>query len=44
VHQWRAALAGADVQMPDEIRHALDEVAVQAAQVGHDGLYGSDSP
>ncbi len=44
VHQWRAALAGADVQMPDEIRHALDEVAVQAAQVGHDGLHGSDSP
>ena len=44
VHQWRAALAGADVEMPDEIRHALDEVAVQAAQVGHDGLHGSDSP
>ncbi len=44
VHQWRAALAGADVGMPDEIRHALDEVAVQAAQVSHDGLHGSDSP
>jgi aryl-alcohol dehydrogenase-like predicted oxidoreductase len=44
VHQWRAALAGADAEMPDEIRHALDEVAVQAAQVSHDGLHGSDSP
>lgn len=37
VHQWRAALAGADATMPPEIRQALDEVADEAAGVGHDG-------
>ena len=43
VHQWRAALAGADVSMPAEIRQALDEVADVAARVGHDGDTGSGS-
>ncbi len=43
VHQWRAALAGADVPMPTEIRQALDEVADEAARVGHDGDTGSGS-
>ena len=43
VHQWRAALAGADVHMPAEIRQALDEVADEAARVGHDGDTGSGS-
>lgn len=43
VHQWRAALAGADVSMPAEIRQALDEVADEAARVGHDGDTGSGS-
>lgn len=43
VHQWRAALAGADVGMPAEIRQALDEVADEAARVGHDGHTGSGS-
>ena len=43
VHQWRAALAGADVIMPAEIRQALDEVADEAASVGHDGQTGSGS-
>lgn len=37
VHQWRAALAGAQVAIPSEIRQALDEVAAQAEGVGHDG-------
>lgn len=43
VHQWRAALAGADVSMPAAIRQALDEVADEAARVGHDGDTGSGS-
>lgn len=43
VHQWRAALAGADVLMPTEIRRALDEVADEAARVSHDGDAGSGS-
>lgn len=43
VHQWRAALAGVDVSMPAEIRQALDEVADEAARVGHDGDAGSGS-
>ena len=43
VHQWRAALAGADVGMPAEIRQALDEVADEAARIGHDGESGSGS-
>lgn len=43
VHQWRAALAGADVIMPAEIRQALDEVADEAARVGDDGDSGSGS-
>lgn len=41
VHQWRAALAGADVSMPAAIRQALDEVADEAARVSHDGDTGS---
>jgi aryl-alcohol dehydrogenase-like predicted oxidoreductase len=43
VHQWRAALAGADVSIPAELRQALDEVADEAARVGHDGDTGSGS-
>lgn len=43
VHQWRAALSSADVHVPAEIRQALDEVADEAAVVGHDGESGSGS-
>jgi aryl-alcohol dehydrogenase-like predicted oxidoreductase len=41
VHQWRAALAADDFDVPGEIRRALDEVADEAAAVGHDGDPGS---
>lgn len=37
VHQWRAALDSDRVAIPSEIRQALDEVADEAAEVGHDG-------
>lgn len=37
VHQWRAALGSAQVEIPSEIRQALDEVADEAEAVGHDG-------
>jgi aryl-alcohol dehydrogenase-like predicted oxidoreductase len=40
VHQWRAALAADGFVVPDEIRRALDEVADEAAAVGHDGDAG----
>lgn len=43
VHQWRASLSSADVHVPAEIRQALDEVADEAAVVGHDGETGSGS-
>lgn len=36
VHQWRAALDSAQVTMPSEIRHVLDEVASQAVDVRQD--------
>jgi len=40
VHQWRAALAGSDTVLPDEIRCALDEVSSTAGAVGDDGTPG----
>lgn len=42
VHQWRAALASGDVDMPAEIRRALDEVADPSEPVSHDGHTGWD--
>lgn len=37
IHQWRAAVDSAEVTLPSEIRHVLDEVATKAGHVGHDG-------
>lgn len=39
-HQWRAALDSAEVAVPSEIGHVLDEVAAQAHSVGQDGFGG----
>ncbi len=36
-HQWKAALDSAQVVLPSEIRHVLDEVAAQAVAVGENG-------
>ena len=44
VHQWKSALASSDVALPPEIREALDEVADEAAALGHDGEVWAGTP